>query len=348
MAMSAGSTVAPEVWIELSGNLEAELRGLHAVVDAARAADGEIERNSFEAFRAYYRNLEHCTPSTDLAIARLGDEIVAYARVSWSDTTDGERWYESICFVHPDHRRHGIGRRLLAWTEARRLELAVADERAGAAPDRPRRFTAINDDGGVGGDVLLRAAGYEPFRRFYSMRRPDLKDISDHPLPPGLELRPIPDEPDAIRAVVRADNEAFADHFGSVDDEDVVFAQIVEDPEADTSLWVVAFDGDEVAGAVLNGIHAGHDGVAIGWLDSVFTRRPWRKRGLARALIARSLILLRERGVSSAALGVDASNPNQALGLYESCGFRRASSTTSYRKDIPRTPVTPLPEEAAR
>ena len=50
---------------------------------------------------------------------------MAYARVSWSDTTDGERWYESVCFVHPDHRRRGIGRRLLAWTEARRLELAA-------------------------------------------------------------------------------------------------------------------------------------------------------------------------------------------------------------------------------
>jgi len=345
--MTATSTPARDVRIDLSRDLEAELPGLYAVGDAARGADGEIERSSFESFRAYYRNLEHCAPESDLAIARTGDEIVGYARVSWSDTTDGERWYESVGFVHPDHRGRGIGRRLLAWTEARRLELARADDEAGAAPDRPRRFTSFNNDGSVGGDVLLRAAGYEPFRRFYSMRRPDLTNVSDHPMPPGLEVRPIPNEPDAIRAIVRADNEAFADHFGSVDDEDVVFAQIVEDPEADPSLWVVAFDGDQVAGAVLNGIHAGHDGVAIGWLDSVFTRRPWRQRGLARALIARSLVLLRERGVSSAALGVDASNPNQALGLYESCGFRRASSTTSYRKDIPRTAVTPLPEEAA-
>jgi mycothiol synthase len=347
MAMSITAARAPEVRIELSTDFEAELPGLYAAADAARAADGEIQRSSFEAFRAYYRNLEHCTPSTDIAIARHGEEIVGYARISWSDTTDGERWYESVCFVHPDHRRRGIGRRLLAWTESRRLELAAADELAGAVPDRPRRFTAFNNDGGVGGDVLLRAAGYEPFRRFYSMLRPDLANIAEHPLPAGLEIRPIPNEPDAIRAVVRADNEAFADHFGSVDDEDVVFAQIVADPETDTSLWVVAFDGDEVAGAVLNGIHADPDGVPVGWLDSVFTRRPWRKRGLARALIARSLVLLRERGISRAALGVDASNPNQALGLYESCGFRRASSTTGYRKAVPSSPDSSILEGAA-
>ena len=64
-------------------------------------------------------------------------------------------------------------------------------------------------------------------------------------------------------------------------------------------------------------------------------------------LIARSLVLLRDRGVASAALGVDASNPNQALGLYESCGFRRASSTTSYRKAVPSSPVITSPLEAA-
>ena len=98
---------------------------------------------------------------------------------------------------------------------------------------------------------------------------------------------------------------------------------------------------------MLNGIHADDDGIPVGWLDSVFTRRPWRQRGLARALIARSLVVLRERGVSSAALGVDASNPNQALGLYESCGFRRASSTTSYRKAVPSSPDATTMEEAA-
>jgi ribosomal protein S18 acetylase RimI-like enzyme len=68
----------------------------------------------------------------------------------------------------------------------------------------------------------------------------------------------------------------------------------------------------------------------------VFTRRPWRQRGLARALIARSLELLRDRGVASASLGVDATNPNQALHLYESCGFRVVSSSTAYRKPVPR------------
>jgi GNAT superfamily N-acetyltransferase len=175
------------------------------------------------------------------------------------------------------------------------------------------------------------------------MRRPNLANLPVLPRPDGLEIRPIPNEPDAIKAVIAADNEAFLDHFGSVDDPDIVYAQIVEDPDTDVSLWIVAFDGDEIAGAVLNGVHADHAGFPVGWLDSIFTRRPWRRRGLARALIARSLAVLRDRGLSSAALGVDAANPNQALHLYESCGFEVASSSTAWRRPLPAAgePATP-------
>jgi ribosomal protein S18 acetylase RimI-like enzyme len=38
--------------------------------------------------------------------------------------------------------------------------------------------------------------------------------------------------------------------------------------------------------------------------------------------------------MTSAWLGVDADNPNAALALYTSCGFRTVRSTTAYRKPI--------------
>jgi mycothiol synthase len=319
-------------------DLEAALPAMWRVANAARQADGELDRNTLEGFSAYYRHLEHCDPRTDMVVARRGSALVAYARVEWTDTTDGERWYESVCFVDPPVRRRGLGRRLLAWTETRRLELVAADAAAGAAADRPRSFTTFIHDGDTGGEALLRSSGYEPFRRFHSMRRDALDDIREAPLPDGLEIREIPNTREAIRAVIAADAEAFQDHFGSVDDVDTVVRQILDDPSTDTSQWVVAFDGDEIAAGVINGVRDDDDGVPTGWLDSVFTRRPWRKRGLARALIVRSLQQLRDRGVASAALGVDAANPNQALRLYESCGFRVASSSTVYRKPIPERP----------
>jgi mycothiol synthase len=70
------------------------------------------------------------------------------------------------------------------------------------------------------------------------------------------------------------------------------------------------------------------------WLESVFTRRPWRRRGLARALIGATLVELRERGIEEAMLGVDAENPTGALALYEGLGFEIKVRSRRYRKPL--------------
>jgi mycothiol synthase len=66
----------------------------------------------------------------------------------------------------------------------------------------------------------------------------------------------------------------------------------------------------------------------------VSVRRPWRRRGLASALIARSMVVLRGRGMAIAALGVDAENPTGALGVYERLGFRPHRTWVTYRKSL--------------
>ena len=95
--------------------------------------------------------------------------------------------------------------------------------------------------------------------------------------------------------------------------------------ELDTDLWVVAWDGDEVAGVVQNWIWPEENerlGVKRGWLEHISVRRPWRRRGLARAITAASLRQASaSAGSTEAMLGVDSENPNGALGLYEGLGF---------------------------
>lgn len=303
---------------------------------AARTADGELERVTLEDMTSQYRHLENCDLERDLLIAEIDGEIVGYVRVDWVDSNDGERWYGSTAVLDPAVRRRGIGRAMLAWSEARRREIYREQLAAASIGERPTRLTTFVLDGDVGGHALLRGAGYEVQRRFFEMVRPDLDDVPDVPLPDGLEIRAFGPERDRVRfrPVFDAATEAFRDHFGPVEGSDRQFEEFVEYPSGDPTLWVVAYDGDEVAGAVLNAIRDSGQGPVDGWLDSVFTRRPWRRRGLARALIARSLTRLRDRGARRALLGVDATNPNQALHLYESCGFAVASSATAYRKDI--------------
>lgn len=63
-------------------------------------------------------------------------------------------------------------------------------------------------------------------------------------------------------------------------------------------------------------------------------RRPWRRRGLASALLGRALVGLRDAGMTSAQLDVDTENENQALTLYERHGFVTDRQATEWHKPL--------------
>ena len=69
-----------------------------------------------------------------------------------------------------------------------------------------------------------------------------------------------------------------------------------------------------------------------GYTEGIGVGRAWRRRGLARALIARSLQAQKAEGMSESALSADTENLDGATRLYESCGFRVVRRDTIYRK----------------
>ena len=172
-------------------------------------------------------------------------------------------------------------------------------------------------------------------RYAFTMIHRHVRDAEPIPMPDGIELRPV--TPDQHRPVFDADDEAFRDHFEYRAATEQDFVATFSQPDIDTSLWKVGWDGDRIAGCVLPYIWKEENetlGVKRAWLESVSTRRPWRRRGLARALIAASLVELRERGIEEALLGVDAENPTGALALYEGLGFEVKLRSMSYRKAL--------------
>ena len=271
-------------------------------------------------------------PGRDHRVVEVDGRFIAAGGVHWRERA-GKVVHDIEVWTHPNVRRQGLGRRLLAWAEARARE-SVADG-SGGPRDLPHVLGGGGQQGDPAGAGFAASAGYAPVRYGFVMRRRLDLPILEAPLPAGLEVRPV--RPEDHRAIWAADTEAFRDHWESAVRHEADFVHTFGHPDLDTSLWQVAWDGDEVAGSVMNGIYREENaqvGLDIGWLDHVSVRRPWRGRGLASALIVRSLAILRERGMSVAALGVDAENPTGALGLYERYGFRPHQTWVTYRKPL--------------
>jgi len=275
-------------------------------------------------------------PLRDIAIAEADGQMIGAVRVAWRER-EGVVVHRVDVWVHPDRTQQGLGRRLLDWGESRAR--ASAADGSGGRTDLPHALGSMIDQANAAAVAFAERAGYRPIRYHYEMRR-DLADpIPDVPIPAGLELRAV--VPADYRKVWQADEEAFRDHWDAAVVSEDDFTRFFAHPDIDPSLWQVAWDGDEVAGLVINGIFRDENariGLDIGWLESVATRRPWRRRGVAGALIARSLAVLRERGMTVASLGVDTENPTGALGLYERFGFKPIRTWAFLRKPFEETP----------
>jgi len=308
-------------------------RDLPAMVELIGDVNGHDGIHWFptvESLRNEWSPSEMHHPPLDTRVAVLGDRIVGAVRHSWRER-EAAIAHRLEIWVHPTERRKGLGQRLLAWGEARARESTT--DGTGGPTNRPLTYAGNTSRETPAGVAFAEAMGYKPIRYHFEMRRPLDEPIPDVPLPDGLEVRPV--LPEHHRVIWNADEEAFRDHWDHAVVTEDDFVKFFSDPDIDTSLWQVAWDGDEVAGLVINGIYPHENersGIKAGWLDSVATRRPWRRRGVAGALIARSLAVLRDRGMDEAVLGVDTENPSGALGLYESFGFRQKRTWMFLRK----------------
>ena len=304
------------------------------IINAARQADGVDSSETLESMTTYYSHLSNTDLHRDLVIAEIDGSAVGYGRVTWWKPYDGPPIYFSLCYIKPKWRNRGIGALMLARNEARLAEIASEHE---PGPKMLESYVAETDPGG---EALLLQNGYVPFTYDAVMVRPTLEDIPDAPLPDGLEIRPVSE--DQVRAIWEADQEANKDHPGAPPPTTEDYQRFLAFPYRDITLWKVAWDGDDVAGQVRSYIDPEENekfNRRRGYTEDISTARDWRRRGVARALIAASLHELTARGMEEAALSVHTENPTGAFQLYESMGYQVVRMFKDFHKPMEPDPA---------
>jgi ribosomal protein S18 acetylase RimI-like enzyme len=179
--------------------------------------------------------------------------------------------------------------------------------------------------------AVLRARGFTPFRASLEMQVP-LDGATPEPAwPDGLGVRAVrAGEERHVHALLE---EAFADanDFRSTPFEEWAAWWDRETKRLD--LWFAAEARGELAAVALcDEERSGTPG--LGWVESLAVRRPWRRRGLGKALLLHAFRELARLDRTAVGLSVDSENPTGAVRLYESVGMRPVSRRVVYEKRL--------------
>lgn len=310
-----------------------DVPALHRMLVAADEVDGRLGVPPPDDL-AQQLDDPWCDAAADslLALAPGGD-IAAVARVFADPQPDPETERRAYLegTVHPAHRGRGLGTVILNWMQDRgRARLAAMPG------DRPRILRAGCSETAGDRVALFEGHGFRRVRYFYRMRRDLREPIPEPQLPAGLVLQSYRPELDEGMRV--AFNEAFRDHWDfqpatEADWRMFFTGQATFRPELNS----VATSGDEVVGTgvcTVNADQNARQGFTEGWISALAVRRPWRKHGVASAMLCEAMRRFRAAGLDYAALGVDTENPSGALGIYARLGFVSFQRVIVFAKEV--------------
>ena len=304
-----------------------------AVIDAAAVVDGDETSTTVEDIKNDYQHLTNSDPEKDMIFAEVDDHVVAYSRVAWITEEKPEKTiYSHFVHIHPDWRNKGIEKVMIRWCEDRLRNIAKEK------PDEnPRFYQTFSNELKPELNFILEELGYQPVRYFIEMSRP-LDNLPEADFPEGVEVRPVAEED--IHKIWEASVEAFRDHWGFAEPSEEDFKGYKKSKYFQPELWQVAWHGDEVVGSVLNYIDHDYNqkyNKKRGMTEEITTHRDWRRRGIAGALIVRSMAMHKAKGMEEVALGVDTNNLTGALRLYKRLGYEKEKTMMTYRKPMKET-----------
>jgi mycothiol synthase len=235
--------------------------------------------------------------------------VVGYAHLDVTDLVDGP---SAELAVHPQQRRHGLGRRLV-------------EELIRLSPDGRLRLWAHGEQAGAA--ELATGMGFTYARVLWQLRRSLYAPLPRADVPEGIDVRPFrvgQDEAAWLDLNARAFVSLPDQGRWTCDDLDRRLREPWFSPEG----FLMAWSGDDLAGFHWTKVHGrlaqdrGHQHQPIGEVYVVGVDPKHRGTGLGRALTLLGLHHLRSLDLSQAMLYVDATNTT-AIRLYEGLGFAR-------------------------
>ncbi|GCE03622.1 GNAT family N-acetyltransferase [Dictyobacter aurantiacus] len=227
------------------------------------------------------------------------------------------------CGIHPQYLDYGIGDLLLE-----KAEQWTREQMPLASPELRVTLRGYCNNKNLAWKSLLEQHDFQPIRNFWVMGI-ELPTASVVPQWPE-HIQVINPTPDMLYAVYEADEEIFRDHWGFMSQSFEQWRYWATQRERfDLSLWFLAMDGDEIAGLSLCANE--EDG---GWVHVLGVRRPWRRQGLALALLQHSFSEFFRRDIHKVYLSVDAQSLTGATRLYERAGMHVVKRATQYEKEL--------------
>jgi ribosomal protein S18 acetylase RimI-like enzyme len=284
---------------------------------------------SIPSLESMQRSLTHAMAKArgeDWLVAEVDERVVGYGRIASWPERDGTWIYLALGWITPDWRGQGIGTALLYQTEER-IRYLVRREH----PNEKIELAANASSTETEATALLLHEGYRVAYTLAEMSFEDTGIIKTQAMPGGFEVRPT--SPDHTLLIARSVYEAYEDEYpggrydASGDPDD--FAAQLSAPEQDSSLWQVAWYADEIAGQVLTIVERGRAEVF-----EVSVRPRYRRHGLARSLLSRTLLDLISRDIEVIRLHTRTDFQTRAIDLYTSLGFRVLKEFQRYRKPL--------------
>lgn len=307
-----------------------DAEGIVNLLNACAIAETGAPEHTVEELRSDWQRPNFNLETSVRVAVTPDDKMVGFANVG--DTSPLPVRAFVWVRAHPDYLNKGIEDQLMDWAEERSKQ--VIDR----APEGARvviHSESVNTyEPGI---RMLKNRGMAYVRSFYDMKI-DLENEPPQPQwPEGITVRKA-NYPQENRAIFQARQEAFKDHWGFVEQPiEEAFKQwqhfVENDHNFDPTLWFMAMDGDQIAGISLCWPQAVFD-PDMGWVGMLAVLRPWRRKGLALALLQHSFGEFWRRGKRKVGLGVDASNLTGAMRLYTKAGMSPSCQFDLYEKEI--------------